>query len=184
MANHPLGVSVGRGPFVQGGFRPPFFGPGFRYRPGFFGNRFWYPYGYYGYPWNASSYPLFWDTSDSSANAYDQQNEQLQQQLGQLSDEVERLRAEQAERSAALPPPPPRQQARPAEAQAAALPATTLVFRDGKTQQVQNYAIAGHTLWVFNQQRTRKIPLSDLDVSATQKANEERGVSFHVPPAA
>ena len=177
MANHPLGVSVGRTSFGRGGFHPPFVGPGFRGFPGrrgFF-HGYWYPYGYYG------GYPLFWDSSDSSANAYDQQTEQLQQQIGQLSDEVERLRAEQAERSVAPPPAPPQQA--PAAAPTAAVP-TTLVFRDGKTQQVQNYAIAGHTLWVFNQQRTMKIPLSELDVSATQKANEERGISFHVPPAA
>jgi len=179
VANHPLGVLPGRGPFFFSGFHPPF-APGFPRRRGFFINGLWYPYGYYGYPY----YPLYWDTSNSSADAYNQQAAQLQQQLAELSDEVERLRTERAEMSA-TPPPLPQRQAPPAEArgEAPAVP-TTLVFRDGKIQQVQNYAITGHALWVFNQQRSRKIPLSDLDISATQKANEERGVSFHIPPAA
>jgi len=46
---------------------------------------------------------------------------------------------------------------------------------------VQNYAIVGQTLWTFAPQRTQKIPLSDLDLAATQKANDERGVDFRVP---
>ena len=173
MANRSFGFTgiPGRG-FVPGGVRPPFLHPGFRFR-----NRryaaYWWPYGY--------SYPLFWDTYDASGNAYNQQNQQLQSEVDQLSDEVERLRAARAEASA--PPPPPRRAQAQPESREKAEP-TTLVFRDGKTQQVQNYAIAGGSLWVFNDQRSRKIPLSELDVSATQKANEERGVSFHVPPAA
>jgi len=46
---------------------------------------------------------------------------------------------------------------------------------------VQNYAIVGKTLWVFDERRTRKILLSELDVPATQKVNEERGGDFSVP---
>jgi len=60
-------------------------------------------------------------------------------------------------------------------------PATVLVFRDQHKQEVQNYAIVGQTLWTFAPQRTQKIPLSDLDLAATQKANDERGVDFRVP---
>jgi hypothetical protein len=171
IANRSFGFTgiPGRG-FVPGGVRSPFFPPGFRFHKRY--AAYWWPYGY--------SYPLFWDTYDTSGNVYNQQNQQLQSEVDQLSDEVERLRAERAEASA--PPPPRRAQAQPETPEK--VQPTTLVFRDGKTQQVENYAIAGGTLWVFGEQRSRKIPLSELDVSATQKANEERGVSFHVPPAA
>ena len=60
-------------------------------------------------------------------------------------------------------------------------PATVLVFRDQHQQEVQNYAIVGQTLWAFSSGRTQKIPLADLDVNATEKANDDRGVSFRVP---
>ena len=63
----------------------------------------------------------------------------------------------------------------------AAQPATVLVFRDQHQEQVQNYAIVGQTLWNFTPQRTEKIPLSDLDIPATQKANEGQGVEFRLP---
>ena len=57
---------------------------------------------------------------------------------------------------------------------------TVLVFRDGHKQEVNNYAIMGQTLYVFDA-RTQRIALSDLDVPATIKANENRGVEFHLP---
>jgi hypothetical protein len=75
-------------------------------------------------------------------------------------------------------PPPPHQEER-----TEAAPATVLVFRDEHKQEVQNYAIVGQTLWNFNPQHTQKIPLSDLDIPATTKANDERGVDFHLPVA-
>jgi hypothetical protein len=61
------------------------------------------------------------------------------------------------------------------------LPDTMLVFRDQHKQEVHNYAIIGQTLWNFAPQHTQKIPLTDLDLPATTKANEERGVTFRVP---
>ncbi len=59
---------------------------------------------------------------------------------------------------------------------------TTLVFRDGHTQEVTNYAIMGQTLYVFDN-KTKKIALADLDVPATVKANDDEGVEFEVPKA-
>ena len=58
---------------------------------------------------------------------------------------------------------------------------TLLVFRDKHTQEVQNYAIVGGTLWIFSEQRATKLPLSWLDIEATTKANDDRGVNFQVP---
>jgi hypothetical protein len=57
---------------------------------------------------------------------------------------------------------------------------TVLVFRDKHQQEVENYAIVGDTLWDFAAQ-TVKIPLSELDIPATIKANQDRGVTFTVP---
>lgn len=62
-----------------------------------------------------------------------------------------------------------------------AIPTTILVFRDQHKQEVQNYAIVGQMLWTFAPQHTQKIPLTDLDIPATTKANDERGITFRVP---
>jgi hypothetical protein len=60
-------------------------------------------------------------------------------------------------------------------------PTTVLIFKDGHKSTVQNYAIVGSTLFDFTDGRSRKIPLADLDLPATQKANDERGVDFQIP---
>jgi hypothetical protein len=56
-----------------------------------------------------------------------------------------------------------------------------LVFRDKHIQEVKNYAIVEQTLWIFDEQRAVKLPLSSLDVDATTKLNEQRGIEFSVP---
>lgn len=58
---------------------------------------------------------------------------------------------------------------------------TVLVYRDGHQMEIQNYAIAGQTVWVFGDQITRKIALADLDVAKTKQLNDKRGVEFDVP---
>ena len=60
-------------------------------------------------------------------------------------------------------------------------PTTLLVFKDGHQAEVQNYAIVGDTLFDFGDGRTHKILLADLDLPATRKANDTRGVDFQVP---
>ena len=100
--------------------------------------------------------------------------------MNQQSLEEQRTRREEDQDSYARSDPPQRSND-PISADPPA-PATVLVFRDQRTQEIHNYAIVGTTLWAFGQ-RTQKIPLSDLDVAATAKANEERGVDFHVPGA-
>jgi hypothetical protein len=72
----------------------------------------------------------------------------------------------------------PPQQEEPSEAEAG--PSTVLIFRDGHQQEVANYAIAGRKLIVVGE-KTEKIQLSDLDLNATAKANEDRGVDFKMP---
>ncbi len=70
---------------------------------------------------------------------------------------------------------------RPREEESQA-PTTALVFLDRHVEEVKNYAIAGGTLWVLNDhQAGRKIPLAQLDLDATAKMNDDRGVDFQVP---
>jgi|1186.fasta_scaffold25908_2 hypothetical protein len=61
---------------------------------------------------------------------------------------------------------------------------TLLVFKDGHSQEVANYAIVGSTLFDLTPGRPRKIAIADLDLTATQKQNEDRGVNFQLPPSA
>ena len=77
----------------------------------------------------------------------------------------------QAEAVAPAPPEPPQQP-------------TLLVFKDGHQFEVGNYAIVGQTLFDLTAGHPRKIAIADLDLDATQKMNDERGVSFQLPPTA
>jgi hypothetical protein len=81
-------------------------------------------------------------------------------------------------------PDPPASEARPAKPLPDDKPGdpTVLVFRDGKRQEVNSYAIMGDALYVFDQGR-KTVALADLDIPATTKANDERGVEFRLPPA-
>jgi len=133
--------------------------------------------GYY-YPYYGGFYdPYWWWNSGSSYDQDYQDNLAQANQMNQQSlDEQQMRRQEQADgdqdiyaRSAE----PPREESLPQ-------PPTLLVFRDQHKQEIRNYAIVGQTLWSFGA-RTEKIPLADLDLAATVKANDERGLTFHVP---
>lgn len=56
-------------------------------------------------------------------------------------------------------------------------PATVFIFKDGHQMETRNYAIMGETLFDFSGNGLKKIQLSDLDATATTKANDDRGVS-------
>ena len=62
-----------------------------------------------------------------------------------------------------------------------AQPSTILIFKDGHRQQVGNYAIVGSNLFDLTPGHRMKIALSDLDLEATQKANEDEGIDFTLP---
>jgi len=87
----------------------------------------------------------------------------------------------QSSRSTASQAAPPAASATP-EADDKA-PTTVIVFRDGHRTEVKNYAIIGQTLWIYTEDDSKKIPLSDVDLTATKNANSERGVTFQLPPA-
>jgi hypothetical protein len=58
---------------------------------------------------------------------------------------------------------------------------TLLVFKDGHQLDVGNYAIVGTTLFDLTPGHSRKVPLADLDLDATQRQNDNRGISFQIP---
>ncbi len=167
-----------------GGFRRPGFGPrrfGHRvffstYSPGFFG--------YYGYPayyggdfYSTADYYPSYDYYGSSYYAAQNDIAQQQQDINRLENEVASLREQresQQREARDTPMPEP-------ESRSVISTPTLLVFRDKHTQEVQNYAIVGGTLWIFSEQKAAKLPLSWLDIEATTKANEDRGVDFQLP---
>jgi hypothetical protein len=61
-------------------------------------------------------------------------------------------------------------------------PQTLLVFKDGHQLEVQNYAVVGDTLFDLTPGRHHKIPVADLDLTATAKQNDDRGIDFRLPP--
>jgi hypothetical protein len=63
-------------------------------------------------------------------------------------------------------------------------PATTLIFKDGHTIEVGNYAIVGATLFDLTPGHSRRVELAALDLDATHKANEDHGVVFQLPVSA
>jgi len=92
-----------------------------------------------------------------------------QRQIDRLDDEVARLRAEReadAARNSAPQPPPPK---------------TVILYRNHKIEELENYAIVGQTLWVFTEQRARKVPIAELDLPATINANDLTGIDFQLP---
>ncbi|MFY9701491.1 MAG: hypothetical protein WCB56_18400 [Terriglobales bacterium] len=127
----------------------------------------YYPYGYYG--WYAD--PLY-DTSDQDTYADEyrpapaqDEDSGVRQDLDALNGKVDRLQQDVEARN------------RPKDTE----PETALVFRDRHVEEVRNYAISNGTLWVLNAPAAKKIPLDQLDLAATVKMNDDRGVDFQVP---
>jgi hypothetical protein len=178
-----FGLHGGFGTGFGSGFGRPFFHGRFHHHHGFFfGAGFGFPfygyYPYYAYPYDYADYSA--PVANYSYPAYDSYNAEQQQRiedrLDRLEDRIDRMRDEQRYRTEAeLTSPRMPAQNKP-ESQGA-----VLVFRDKHREEIQNYGIIGQTLWVFTEQRARKVPLAQLDLPATRKANEERGVDFQVP---
>lgn len=118
-------------------------------------------------------YPASAFASPNDARAYAQNSQIQQDEIDRLSQEVDRLRERESREAERAP-----SQTQPI---AQIHPETVLVFRDKHTQEIQNYAIVGNTLWVFTEQRAWKIPIANLDVPATTRANEDRGADFQLP---
>jgi hypothetical protein len=133
---------------------------------------------YYSQPWFMPSLwymPTEYQSAEQTSAPLPEQDNAVVSQLQKLTDEVEQLQEERASREESRPP------AFAPGASVEAKPAAILVYRDGHRSEVQNYAVLGQTLWVFADQATRRIPLTDLDLDATKKLNDERGVDFVSP---
>jgi hypothetical protein len=162
---HPVFVTHGHRGFVSGS--PFFFGGSFYWGPGY------YPY-YYGYPY-AYSYPA---TVASAPPAYysdsnqDYDHGDLRRDIDELNGKVDHLQQDLESRNY-VPRPPARQEAM--------RQSTMLVFKDKHQEEVQNYAVVGGTLWILDEKKASKVPLEDLDLDATTRLNDERGVEFEVP---
>jgi hypothetical protein len=146
------------------GFGFPGFGLGFPYYgyiPGF------YPSDYFQEP--QAQQPVV-------ASNGNEGNTQLAVEIQRLSDEISFMRQEQTRQAQA------RQPGDPQSAHSAQL--TVFVFRDGQGITTENYAIAGQTLWVFNERVAKKYPMSELDRATTERVNAENGVEIRLPAPA
>ena len=147
------------------GFFDPFCNNGF-----FFGSSFIGPFDPF-----FSGFPTPVPEQQQPALVEDSGNSgELALQMQELSDEVQSLRdearAREERRSAST---------RPAVQDLS--PDTVFVFRDGLQLSARNYAIAGETLWVLDEHKARKVPLSKIDIPATEQANAKNGVEIHLP---
>ncbi len=105
-----------------------------------------------------------------SPSAAQQQSDDRLSRLEQQMDELESANVKSSQAPASVPQTPVADQ-----------PETVLVFRDGHSIDVKNYAIVGDTLYDFSSGSRRKIAIADLDLGATQKENDERGLDFRLP---
>jgi hypothetical protein len=122
------------------------------------------------------SYPIYTESSyappEEPLSTEPNQQSELNWKIDRLSDEVERLRDQQAAGEQ------PKQLAAGRRPPDSNMPSRILVFRNGQREEIQNYAVIGDTLWILTAQRARKIPVSDLDMKTTTKENGERGLEF------
>lgn len=57
-----------------------------------------------------------------------------------------------------------------------------LIYKDGRPpEQIQNYLATRTTLTILDGGRRRVVPLDDLNIPATMRANRETGVDFKLP---
>jgi hypothetical protein len=181
---------VGHG-FVGHGFvgHRPFF-PGRR----FHSNRFFFGFpGIFGYPFYGYPYydTLGYDSSDSATYASSQYQQQLSQQMYDLSTQVRDLRDQNDQlrydlerrryRGDDQPQPSPTPQSSQTNPTTHEAPSTVLVFSDGHRLEVRSYAVVGQTLWILSPKHAQKVALSQLNLDETKKLNAERGLEFDVP---
>lgn len=110
----------------------------------------------------------------------------LGDQVDRLSAEVESLRNQQTMQASqpaqpAAPPTPNTPYAAPApqvQEQAPAEPPITVVLKNGRKFQAQNYAVMGQTFWDFSSQPAHRIPMAAINVPASVTASSANGAEF------
>jgi len=162
------------GGFGRTGGRRPGFAPGFysRRSRGFHGG--YLPYYVYGVPYGYYDYGYDYDDLDQPPEPPPQDEylggPTIFDRRGPGTAQYSEARPSEAPEPAAQPASEPDQ------------PQTVLVFKDGHQLEVQNYAIVGDTLYNLSATRNRKIALTDLDLKATVRENDDRGIDFRLPP--
>jgi hypothetical protein len=107
----------------------------------------------------------------------------LGDQVDRLTAEVESLRNQQATQPAqpAVPPTPSLPYAAPGpkvQERTPAEPPITVVLKNGRKFQAQNYAIMGQTFWDFSTQPAHRIPMAAINVPASVTASSANGAEF------
>ena len=139
-------------------------------------------YGAYYVPY---AYPVF-DSDSDMENSGEEDNgpgPTIFDRHGGRSSYAERSRERTVEDYRRPSPPNEEPVGEAAVAEVSEQPRTLLVFKDGSEIEVSNYAIIGPTLYDLSDGRTRRIQLAQLDLAATVKENDERGVEFELPRA-
>ncbi|MFP5227202.1 MAG: hypothetical protein ACLGXA_06190 [Acidobacteriota bacterium] len=128
-------------------------------------------------------------SNDSAANGAQPQQQQQQQQEAPATPQEGNYRPEYAgpvEQPYDYAPPPPQTMAEPrAAAVLSPEPALTLIFNDGHREDIHNYVLTSDSVLVMDHAasgREKRIPLSSLNLSATQQAAQDAGLDF-TPPA-
>lgn len=160
------GVGVGRSNgFAERGRRGRTLGWGLPFT--YFMTPYYYPdFGY------DSSFEAPPPPEDAGAQGAVMAENRLGEQIQRLSAEIEELRNAQQQNS--QPDYPPASEA----PQTPAAPPIVLVLRDGQQVKTDNYAVMNNTLWDFSKQPARRIPISSINVSASEKASEANGAEF------
>jgi hypothetical protein len=151
-----------------------------------------YPPGYI--PYFAAAYPSFYldgTPPQSTGEAYgapqygaqQDQSSDLMMELDGIHQELAQLQQRQAQPPYGLPQAEAGQvmeqgPSKPTD------PPLVLVFRDGTRTEVRDFAVMGEMFWDLSVHPTRKFPISQLNVDASIKANEARGVEFPAVPTA
>ena len=154
-----------------------------------FVNSFW-PFRYWGYPY-AYGYPYLWPSIFNDSDNYDSEptsNYAVPQPYDYNN--VPYQPQPEDQQDLAVPPDPSLQQPNtshrapysgstsPAPADP---PVTVVFFKDGRPpEHIYNYLLTANTLTVLDQNR-RDIPVSQIDVDASAKANLQAGVNFSLP---
>jgi len=63
-------------------------------------------------------------------------------------------------------------------------PALTVIYKDGHSQEVHNYAVTRTSLLLLDEAstgRTPEISLDEINLAATEQVNRASGVNFKVP---
>jgi hypothetical protein len=136
---------------------------------------------------NTSSYPVYPYPYDyaappppASAPADDSQSRTLSLEIERLSDEIDQMRDENRRLQNERPRPEPESPADETSKRSGELvePPHVLVFKDGRQIQADNYAISNNVIWILEDGKVKRIPLSEVDLPATRKANSDSDLNL------